>query len=203
MEITPNLSEKALRDYELVCRARDKGDQKAFAALMDLYREPLYYMLLKMTNSSIEADDLTIEAFGKAFKAIDNYTPDYAFSTWLFRIASNNCIDHIRKKRAATVSIDNLYTNVEGEVVGINVVSDALDPESNVIAQQRNDMMRAVVKKLKPHYKVLVEKRYFEEKSYEEIASELDMPIGTVKAKLFRAREFLYDILKNLEDFAK
>ena len=194
MEITPNLSEKALRDYELVCRARDKGDQKAFAALMDLYREPLYYMLLKMTNSSIEADDLTIEAFGKAFKAIDNYTPDYAFSTWLFRIASNNCIDHIRKKRAATVSIDNLYTNVEGEVVGINVVSDALDPESNVIAQQRNDMMRAVVKKLKPHYKVLVEKRYFEEKSYEEIASELDMPIGTVKAKLFRAREFLYDI---------
>ncbi len=203
MEITPNLSEKALRDYELVCRARDKGDQKAFAALMDLYREPLYYMLLKMTNSSIEADDLTIEAFGKAFKAIDNYTPDYAFSTWLFRIASNNCIDHIRKKRAATVSIDNLYTNVEGEVVGINVVSDALDPESNVIAQQRNDMMRAVVKKLKPHYKVLVEKRYFEEKSYEEIASELDMPIGTVKAKLFRAREFLYDILKNLDDFAR
>lgn len=203
MEITPNLSEKALRDYELVCRARDKGDQKAFAALMDLYREPLYYMLLKMTNSSIEADDLTIEAFGKAFKAIDNYTPDYAFSTWLFRIASNNCIDHIRKKRAATVSIDNLYTNVEGEVVGINVVSDALNPESNVIAQQRNDMMRAVVKKLKPHYKVLVEKRYFEEKSYEEIASELDMPIGTVKAKLFRAREFLYDILKNLDDFAR
>ncbi|HIW86981.1 MAG TPA: sigma-70 family RNA polymerase sigma factor [Candidatus Onthomorpha intestinigallinarum] len=203
MEITPNLSEKALRDYELVCRARDKGDQKAFAALMDLYREPLYYMLLKMTNSSIEADDLTIEAFGKAFKAIDNYTPDYAFSTWLFRIASNNCIDHIRKKRAATVSIDNLYTNVEGEIVGINVISDALDPESNVIVQQRNDMMRAVVKKLKPHYKVLVEKRYFEEKSYEEIASELDMPIGTVKAKLFRAREFLYDILKNLEDFAK
>ena len=197
------MSEKALRDYELVCRARDKGDQKAFAALMDLYREPLYYMLLKMTNSSIEADDLTIEAFGKAFKAIDNYTPDYAFSTWLFRIASNNCIDHIRKKRAATVSIDNLYTNVEGEIVGINVISDALDPESNVIVQQRNDMMRAVVKKLKPHYKVLVEKRYFEEKSYEEIASELDMPIGTVKAKLFRAREFLYDILKNLEDFAK
>lgn len=203
MEIAPNLSEKALRDYELVCRARDKGDQKAFATLMDLYREPLYYMLLKMTKSSIEADDLTIEAFGKAFKAINNYTPDYAFSTWLFRIASNNCIDHIRKKRAATVSIDNLYTNVEGEIVGINVISDALDPESNVIVQQRNDMMRAVVKKLKPHYKVLVEKRYFEEKSYEEIASELDMPIGTVKAKLFRAREFLYDILKNLEDFAK
>src|SRR5690554_2488581 len=100
------LTDKALRDYELVCLAREKGDQKAYADLMNSYREPIYYMLLKMTNSSIDADDLTLEAFGKAFKSLSQYTPDYAFSTWLFRIATNNCIDFIRRKKNKLVSID-------------------------------------------------------------------------------------------------
>ncbi|MBP6428831.1 MAG: sigma-70 family RNA polymerase sigma factor, partial [Bacteroidales bacterium] len=131
--LASQLTEKALRDYQLVCLARDKGSQKAYAELMNTYREPIYYMLLKMTNSSVDADDLTLEAFGKAFKSLSQYTPDYAFSTWLFRIATNNCIDFIRKKRAKTVSIDNLYTNVDGEEVGINIPSETLDPEEKII----------------------------------------------------------------------
>lgn len=198
--ITSQLTEKALRDYQLVCLARENGDQKAYADLMNTYREPIYYMLLKMTNNAIDADDLTLEAFGKAFKSLGQYTPDYAFSTWLFRIATNNCIDFIRKKRTKTVSMDNLYTNIDGEEIGINIPSETLDPEEKIIEKQKILLMREVVSRLKPHYRSLVELRYFDELSYEEIAEKLQVPIGTVKAKLFRAREFLYNIIKNSED---
>lgn len=198
--LASQLTEKALRDYQLVCLARDKGDQKAYADLLNTYREPIYYMLLKMTNSAVDADDLTLEAFGKAFKSLQQYTPDYAFSTWLFRIATNNCIDFIRKKKARTVSIDNLYTNIDGEEVGINIASETLDPEEKIIEKQKILLMREVVSRLKPHYRTLVELRYFDELSYEEIAEKLEIPLGTVKAKLFRAREFLYNIMKNSID---
>lgn len=198
--LASQLTEKALRDYRLVCLARDEGDQRAYADLLNTYREPIYYMLLKMTNSAVDADDLTLEAFGKAFKSLQQYTPDYAFSTWLFRIATNNCIDFIRKKKAKTVSIDNLYTNIDGEEVGINIASETLDPEEKIIEKQKILLMREVVSRLKPHYRTLVELRYFDELSYEEIAEKLEIPLGTVKAKLFRAREFLYNIMKNSID---
>lgn len=201
MEVSStNLTEKAIRDYQLVCQARDHGNQKAYADLMNTYREPIYYMLLKMTNSSTDADDLTIEAFGKAFKSLSQYTPDYAFSTWLFRIATNNCIDFIRKKRAKLVSIDNVYTNIDGEQIGIDIASETLDPEEKVIEKQKIKMMREIVSKLKPHYRTLIELRYFDELSYEEIAQELNLPLGTVKAKLFRARDLLYNIYKDSQD---
>ena len=98
-ETVQHLSDKAVKDYKLVCRALNDGDQKAYAELMSRYKDSIYYMLLKMVNNRDDAEDLTIEAFGKAFKNIKQYTPDYAFSTWLFKIATNNCIDFIRKKR--------------------------------------------------------------------------------------------------------
>ncbi|MFV0599853.1 MAG: RNA polymerase sigma factor [Bacteroidales bacterium] len=201
MEVSStNLTEKAIRDYQLVCQARDHGNQKAYADLMNTYREPIYYMLLKMTNSSTDADDLTIEAFGKAFKSLSQYTPEYAFSTWLFRIATNNCIDFIRKKRAKIVSIDNIYTSSDGEQIGIDIASETLDPEEKIIEKQKIIMMREIVSRLKPHYRTLIELRYFDELSYEEIAQELNLPLGTVKAKLFRARDLLYNIFKESED---
>ena len=189
MEIVAS-TEKAKRDYDLICKAREKEDQRAYSQLMEFYKEPLYFMLLKMTNNTIEAEDLTIEAFGKAFKSIDKYTPEFAFSTWLFKIATNNYIDYKRKKRLQTISMD------QEESVFI-FDSQIKNPEDKVIEQQKYDTLRSVIDKLKPHYKTLVEKRYFEEKSYEEIAQELSLPIGTVKAKLFRAREFLYNLMKD------
>src|SRR4030065_1446257 len=94
MEVNTNLSEKAQRDYILVQKANN-GDQKAYAELLERYRDAIYYMLLKMVNNTSDAEDLTIEAFGKAFKNINQYAPNYAFSTWLFKIATNNCIDFI------------------------------------------------------------------------------------------------------------
>ena len=194
MEINTNLSEKAQRDFVLVQQAT-KGDQKAYAELMGRYRDAIYYMLLKMVNNASDAEDLTIEAFGKAFKNIQQYTPNYAFSTWLFKIATNNCIDFIRKKKTTTVSLDQ--NDDDTEKAPQDLQAPVLDPEESMIKSQKQVMMREIVSKLKPRYRKLIELRYFKEFSYEEIAEELELPIGTVKAQLFRARELLFNILKN------
>ncbi len=199
MEVNPNLSEKAQIDFKLV-QCAVKGDQKAYAELMSRYKDSIYFMLLKMVNNRDDADDLTIEAFGKAFKNLHQYTPDFAFSTWLFKIATNNCIDFIRRKRKLTFSIDKSIENDSGQEMQFEIKSPMLDPEEKMIKKQKAILMRDVVEKLKPRYKRLVELRYFQEKSYEEIADELKLPLGTVKAQLFRAREFLYQILKNQEE---
>jgi RNA polymerase sigma-70 factor (ECF subfamily) len=194
MEINQNLSEKAQYDLRLVTLAIN-GDQKAYAELMARYRDAIYFMLLKMVNNKSDAEDLTIEAFGKAFKNIKQYTPNYAFSTWLFKIATNNCIDFIRKRKANHISID--HADEEHDEPTISIPANTLDPEENLINIQKIKLMRSIVTKLKPRYRKLIELRYFNEFSYEEIAEELNLPIGTVKAQLFRARELLYNILKN------
>lgn len=194
MEINENLSDKARRDYMLVKKATG-GDQKAYAELLDRYRDAIYYMLLKMVNNASDAEDLTIEAFGKAFKNLNQYAPNYAFSTWLFKIATNNCIDFIRKKKANHISLDQ--NDEEHEMATHEVQAAVPDPEESLINQQKAMLMRNVVTKLKPRYRKLIELRYFNEFSYEEIAEELELPIGTVKAQLFRARELLFNILKN------
>lgn len=199
LEFDPNLSVKAVHDYHLIRAALDKGDQKAYAELMGRYRDSVYFMLLKMINNKDDADDLTIEAFGKAFKRLSQYTPNYAFSTWLFKIASNNCIDFIRRKKMTTFSIDRTFENDEGGEMSMDIKADGLNPEESMVKKQKVKHMREVVEKLKPRYRILVEMRYFDELSYEEIAEKLDLPLGTVKAQLFRAREFLANILKNSE----
>ncbi len=200
VEINPDLSDKAMLDYRLVRAAIDSGDQKAYAQLMDRYRDSIYFMLLKMVNSRDDADDLTIEAFGKAFNKLHQYTPNYAFSTWLFKIASNNCIDFIRKKKKNLLSLDMPFERGDGGEMTMDVPSGTLNPEETYIREQKKLLMHGVVEKLKPRYRTLVELRYFKEYSYEEIAQELDLPLGTVKAQLFRAREFLYNILKNSKE---
>jgi RNA polymerase sigma-70 factor (ECF subfamily) len=194
MEVSPNLSDKAQHDFMLVQKARE-GDQKAYAELLGRYRDAIYFMLLKMVNNPSDAEDLTIEAVGKAFKNIGQYTPNFAFSTWLFKIATNNCIDFIRKKRAATISLDQ--SNDDPDTTTVTIQSDTLDPEEHMINSQKVKLLREVVNKLKPRYRTLVELRYFKEYSYEEISQELELPIGTVKAQLFRARELLFNILKS------
>lgn len=200
MEVSANLSEKARYDFGLVQRAINDRDEKAYAELMARYRDSIFFMLLKMVNNKDDAEDLTIEAFGKAFKRLHQYTPNYAFSTWLFKIASNNCIDFIRRKKNSTMySIDKPIDNGEGDELTIDLKSETLDPEQKIIRKQKMIMMREVVEKLKPRYRQLVELRYFQELSYEEISVQLDLPLGTVKAQLFRAREFLYQIMKNTQ----
>jgi len=199
MEINPNLSDKAKYDHGLVAKAL-KGDQKAYAELLGRYRDSIYFMLLKMVNNPSDAEDLTIEAFGKAFRYLDQYAPSYAFSTWLFKIATNNCIDFIRKKRGSTISLDQSLDEDESLTPSDIIRSDSLDPEMTMIKDQKIKALRDIVTKLKPRYRKLVELRYFEEFSYEEISDELHLPIGTVKAQLFRARELLLNIIQNTSD---
>jgi len=154
-------------------------------------------MMLMIERNEDDADDLTIEAFGKAFNRIHQYEPNFAFSTWLFRIATNNCIDFIRKKKMTILSIDKTITDSEGGEMKIDIKSENLDPEEKIIRKQKIRIMRAIVDQLKPRYKELVILRYFRELSYEEIAKETDLPLGTVKAQLFRAREQLYSLMQH------
>jgi RNA polymerase sigma factor (sigma-70 family) len=192
MEIAHDLSDKAKEDLLYVEEAR-KGNEKAFAILMNRYRDSIYYMLLKMVNNPSDAEDLTIEAFGKAFRNLDTYTPKFAFSTWLFKIATNNCVDFIRKKQLSPTPFDNIQDNIDN--VTVNIQSDMPDPEESLINLQKIDAMKDIVSHLKPRYRTLIELRYYREYSYDEISAELNLPIGTVKAQLYRAKTLLYDIL--------
>jgi len=192
-----NLSEKALQDYDLVQKAL-KGDEKAFARLLSRYKDTIYFMLLKMLNNRSDAEDLTLEAFGKAFKNLHQYSPTYAFSTWLFKIASNNCIDFLRKKKGVTISLENDSEQIEISETA-RLKSKDLNPEERLIRKQKAILLRNVVRRLKPHYQTLVEFRYFREFSYEEISKELNLPLGTVKAQLFRARQMLFKLIESTE----
>ncbi len=191
-------SESAKDDYALINEAL-KGDQKAFARLMMKYKDSIYYMLLKMVKNKSDAEDLTLEAFGKAFANLGFYSPDYAFSTWLYRIATNNCIDFLRKQKGVHFSLDqNLEQELEGN--GFRLKSNILNPEERLIQKQRGWNLQNYINKLKPRYRNLIDLRYFKELSYEEIAKELDLPLGTVKVQLFRARNMLYSLIKEEEN---
>ena len=189
-------NEKAVRDYRLVLAARDKGDQRAYADLMRFYREPIYLMLLRMTHSPVDADDLTIETFGKAFCQLHTYTPQNTFSTWLFSIASNSGIDYIRRQHMEVVSLNNISVRNEDDQYEYPLPSDSPNPEEAMIGEQRTVLLREVVEQLKPRYRRIVKMRYFEELSYEEIAEKLHLPLGTVKIQLRRARMLLAEIIK-------
>jgi RNA polymerase sigma-70 factor (ECF subfamily) len=150
-----------------------------------------------MVNNRSDAEDLTLEAFGKAFKNLHQYSPIFAFSTWLFKIASNNCIDFLRKRKGVTISIESNEQNENGEQIKLK--SKELNPEEKLIRMQKAILLRKVVRRLKPRYQTLVELRYFKEFSYEEISKELNLPLGTVKAQLFRARGMLFKLIESTE----
>ncbi|HSJ67554.1 MAG TPA: sigma-70 family RNA polymerase sigma factor [Anditalea sp.] len=195
MEINDKgFSDKALEDFELIDRAVVQKDQQAFATLMKRYKKAVYFMILKMIRDADDADDLTMEAFAKAFKNLHKFKKDYTFSTWLFRIATNNTIDFIRKKKLKTMSLNNTLTDDGGNSVNIDVEDDDNNPQDEFIRTQRIEMVRIFVDKLPAKYRKLVKLRYFDELSYDEIAAELDKPLGTVKAQLHRSRELLYEI---------
>lgn len=195
MEELSHFSDKGKRDFALVQRAV-KGDQAAFSEIMKIYYDAVNYSMLKMVRTDEDAEDLTIEAFGKAFNKIHTYEPTFAFSTWLFRIATNNAIDFLRKKRAPTVSYDHGYQNDDEENhKTLDFDSGDRNPEEEIINNQKIKRMRDLVSRLKPRYRTLIEMRYFDELAYEEIAQELNLPLGTVKAQLFRAKALLNTLI--------
>ncbi|TRX55960.1 sigma-70 family RNA polymerase sigma factor [Fulvivirga sp. M361] len=200
MDLKKQFSDKALEDFKLIDQAVKEDDEQAFAMLMERYKRPVYHMVLKMVRNVDDAEDLTIEAFAKAFKNLHRFKKDYTFSTWLFRIATNNAIDFIRKKRLETMSLDTSFTDDNGEAVQIDVEDKNLNPQEEAIKSQKIELIQLFVTKLPAKYQRLVKLRYFEELSYEEIAKELDAPLGTVKAQLHRARELMYDLVKNKKE---
>ncbi len=196
METIQISTEKSKRDYQLLREALDNNNQQAYAELLRLYRNPIYYMLLKMMNNPDDAEDLTMEAFGKAFKNLDKYSPEFAFSTWLFKIAANNCIDYMRKKNTMPTCVDQDLFNME---TNLNDVNGGMPntPEDQIIEKQKIVVLRKAVDQLRPKYKELVELRYFKELSYEEISQELGISLNNVKIQLFRAKEMLAGIMQN------
>lgn len=197
-EKKPKVSKNTKEDRQLVAAAK-LGESSAFETLLKKYRKSVYYMLLKMVKNADDAEDLTQEAFAKAFNSIEKFDSKYAFSTWLFRIATNNCIDYIRKKRVQTVSIDQPVEGDDGSSMRFDVRDDDLDPNESMLKKQRKRYLNMAIDQLPEKYRVLVHLRYFKELSYEEVANELQIPLGTVKAQLFRARELLNQELKNLK----
>ncbi|OYX23108.1 MAG: RNA polymerase subunit sigma-24 [Algoriphagus sp. 32-45-6] len=192
-------SNKALEDFDLIDKAVIEKDQSAYATLMKRYKKAVYFMILKMIRDADDAEDLTMEAFAKAFRNLERFKKDYTFSTWLFRIATNNTIDFIRKKKLKTMSLNTTMSDDGGNSVNIDVEDDDNNPQDEFIKSQRIEMVRIFVDKLPAKYRKLVQLRYFDELSYEEIAQELDKPLGTVKAQLHRSRELLYEIASGKE----
>ncbi|MBX2941558.1 MAG: sigma-70 family RNA polymerase sigma factor [Cyclobacteriaceae bacterium] len=198
-DLNSRFSKKALEDFKLIDMAVD-GDEQAYAKLLARYKRPVYHMILKMVRNVDDSEDLTIESFAKAFKSLHRFKKDFTFSTWLFRIATNNTIDFIRKKRINTLSITNTYTDDDGQSVSIEVEDGSRNPQEEAIKAQKEELIQLFVNMLPAKYQKLVRLRYFNELSYEEIAKELDAPLGTVKAQLHRARELMYDLIKNKKE---
>lgn len=196
-----HLTDKAKIDLILVQRALENGDPRAFNELMARHRDPVYFMLNEKVNGDKElAKELTIEAFGKAFNKLHSYTPKFAFSTWLYSIAKNNLIDYLRKKKLTTVSLENMFDSDEENAQVLQIPTDILNPEGELEKKQRIKILRKIVEKLNPNYRMLVKLRYFKEYTYDEIAQELKIPLGTVKAQLHRSREQLFKILSGSQD---
>lgn len=193
MEVNANFSDNAKNDFKLVSRARE-GDQKAYADLMHRYKDSIYFMALKMVNNKEDAMDLTVETFAKAFEKLDKYQPEFAFSTWLFRVGTNNCIDFIRKKKLNTTSMSGMIDD-DGDERPLQIKSDTLNPEEVSMKKEQSQTLKILIDSLPARYRNLIVLRYFDELSYEEIAEQLDLPLGTVKAQLFRARYLLANIV--------
>lgn len=192
---TPSAS--SVEDLKWVNRASG-GDQAAFAALMKKYHQPLYFHVLRMVHYRDLIEDLLQEIFAKAFDNIHSFNPTYAFSTWLYRIATNHTIDHLRKKRLRTMSLDEPIQTKDGEMK-LEVADDSEHTDEGIQYKQRAKIIREAIDLLPPRYKEVIQMRHMEEKSYQEIAEMLELPLGTVKAHIFRARELLYKHLKDRE----
>lgn len=196
----PCTTDKAKRDYVLLRRALDENDQSAYAELMRLYRDSIYYMLIKIVKNSDDAEDLTLETFGKAFRYLDKYTPKYAFSTWLFRIALNNSIDYIRHKNNSPQCVDNdLYEIDTDLLIDRSESNNTPTPEQEVMDKQRIQMLRLAVTQLPEKYRKVIELRYYEELSYEEISQALNISLANVKIQLLRAKNMLSEIMVNVK----
>ncbi|GIV58899.1 MAG: RNA polymerase sigma24 factor [Rhodothermaceae bacterium] len=190
---TPSASSE--QDRMLVEQAL-AGQEAAYQALMEKYRGALHRHIQRMVRSAAEVDDLVQECFIKAFSALGSYSTEYAFSTWLYKIATNHTIDYLRKKKLPTFSIDRPLQTKDGELE-YELPDTTYRPDRHIVEDQRRELIQEAIDALPPKYHRVIVMRHQQEKSYEEIARELDLPLGTVKAHIFRARALLYKYLRD------
>ena len=194
-------TEKAKRDYVLLRKALDNNDQQAYAELMSLYRDSIYYMLIRMVKNKDDAEDLTLMTFGKAFRYLDKYTPKYAFSTWLYRIALNNSIDFLRMKNNMPQYFEeDLYTSSTTSIIDQSEDNLQRNPEEEIIDKQRLQLLRAAVSELPERYRRVIELRYYEDLAYEEIAERLGLTLSNVKIQIMRAKQMLSELMKPMRN---
>lgn len=196
--VRENASASSLEDDKLVKRAM-KGDQHAYKEIMEKYQQPLYFHVLKMVRNHEQVEDLVQESFMKAFKNLDTYNTSYAFSTWLYRITTNHTIDYLRKKKLKTTSMNEPIKTRDGEIE-IQISDEQAKTDRKIIREQRKAIIHHAIENLPEKYRAVIEMRHLQELSYQEIADQLDLPLGTVKAHIFRAREMLYKNLKDKKD---
>ena len=194
-------TEKARRDYVLLRKALDHNDQQAYAELMSLYRDSIYYMLIRMVKNKDDAEDLTLMTFGKAFRYLDKYTPKYAFSTWLYRIALNNSIDFLRvKNNMPQYFEEDLYTTSTTSIIDQSEDNLQRTPEDEIIDKQRLQMLRAAVSELPETYRKVIELRYYEDLAYEDIAERLGLTLSNVKIQIMRAKQMLTQLMQPMRN---
>jgi RNA polymerase sigma factor (sigma-70 family) len=170
-----------------------KGDQIAFTFLLDYYWNEVYGFMLKRTENETTAEDITIETFSKAFDKISTYNSEYQFNTWLISIAKNVHIDLIRKNKSS------LFIEItdEQDQQAYNIADTTPSAEDVLITEQNLSQLLQFIKELKPHYQEVIQLRYFQEMSYQEIANKIDEPLSNVKIKLLRAKKLLSEIIQN------
>lgn len=172
-----------------------EGDQRAYDVLIKKYRGSVYNLVYRMIENRQEAEDIVQETFIKAFNALKTFNEEFAFSTWLFKIATNNCIDTLRKRKLQTYSLDTPVQTKDGEV-SRDFADERYSPEQSTISSESTSIILDSVESLPKKYQLVINMRHKEDRSYEEISELLEIPIGTVKARIFRAREILKRKLK-------
>jgi RNA polymerase sigma-70 factor (ECF subfamily) len=189
-------------DREYVQRAL-AGDDRAFAVVVRRYQRGLYNLAYRMVRESELARDLTQDVFVRVHGALGKYDPSYSFSSWIYRVATNLCIDYIRKRKIETVSLDAPVSLGDDETVTRDVLDPTQDPERDLETAERQELLAEALDKLPEAHRMVLLLRHQRDLSYEEIARILEAPLGTVKARIHRAREAFRKILErddNLED---
>ncbi len=195
MQNRKNKSDSKQEDFDAIRKVLE-GDNTAYEFLQKKYKNLIYSLVKKMIKNDSDVEDLVQETFIKAYKALDKFKFNYSFSAWIYRIASNNTIDFLRKRRFDTFSIDKPIGNAEDENY-FEIEDNSYSPDADLISEQKADIITAAINTLPENYREIILLRHEEELDYKAIAEQLDLPLGTVKAHLFRARKLLYEELKD------
>ena len=181
------------QDLKTIRRCK-RGEEAAFAEILSRYRSPIYNLCYRMTRNAEDARDLGQEVFIKVFGLLDRFDENYAFSSWLFRIATNHCIDHLRRNRLRFLSLDGALGQ-DGEEYELQLPDTGPEPDQVLERKEALERLTEVIAELPPHYRAITLLRHDQQLSYEEIAEVLSLPLGTVKARIHRARQQIQQML--------